>query len=212
MNLDALSDCLLLSFYPEHAERIYRGEKRAELRKSFPGSAKIVFIYETAPVSALTGAFLVKEAIKTSVEEAVILATAGGVGASSAEKYYAAREYGWVIKIGPVVKFSRPFQVAELKFKNHYFAAPQTYSYLNRSEGLTQELICALQKESERAISLSSFSTENRPAFERLVLSTVGNDYEDIDEDFLNQILDQNVGLKAAFSTKKKTVFEVVLG
>src|SRR6266849_4360642 len=99
MNGDSLSDCLMLSFYPEHAERIYLGEKRAELRKTFPGSAKIVFIYETSPVSALTGAFWVKEAIKTSVKEAVVLATASGVGTSRAESYYAGRDYGWIIKI-----------------------------------------------------------------------------------------------------------------
>lgn len=210
MNVNSLSDCLLLSFYPEHAERIYLGEKRAELRKTFPGSAKIVFIYETSPVSALTGAFWVKEAIKTSVEEAVILATASGIGTTRAENYYAGRDYGWIIKIGSVVKFSRPFQLAELKLKNHYFSVPQTFSYLNRSEGITQELIDALRRESEGAISLRLLSSTNRPGFERLVLSTVGNAYEDIDEDFLNQILDQKVGLQGAFSTKEKIVLEVV--
>lgn len=210
MNVDGMSDCLLLSLYPEHAEQIYLGEKRAELRKSFPGSAKFVFIYETSPVSAVTGAFLVKEAIKTSVEEAVVLATASGVGTSNARKYYAGHEYGWVIKIGPVVKFPRPFQLAELKLKNHYFSVPQTFSYLNRSEGVTQELIGALQQESEKAISLRLLSSVNRSGFERLVLSTVGNAYEDIDNDFLNQVLDRKVGLRGAFSTKEKTVFEVL--
>jgi predicted transcriptional regulator len=210
--VNRFSDCILLSFYPEHAERIYLGEKRAELRKSFPGSAKIIFIYETAPVSALTGAFIVKEAIKTSVDQAIAIAIAAGVGASRAEKYYAGREYGWIIKIGLAVKFSRTFQLAELKFKNHYFSVPQTFSYLSRTEGMTQELLSAFQKESEAAVRLRPLSSENLAVFEKLVLLEVGNAYEDIDQDFLTQILDEKVVLRSAFSTRAKHVLEVVWG
>lgn len=212
MSFEPLSDILLISLHPEHAARIYLGEKKAELRKTFPGSTKIVFVYETAPVSALTGAFWVKQAIRTSVQEAITLASAGGVGVASAEKYYEGHEYGWVIQIGNVVKFKRPLQLIELKSRNHYFAIPQTFLYLKRSEGLTQELMHTLQMEWQSALQLKPLSDANKGYFEELVTSTVGGAYEDIDRDFLDQVLDRRVGSQAAFSTREKSVLEMLWG
>src|SRR2546427_4303781 len=210
VHLNAVSDCVLLSFYPEHAQRIYLSKKQAELRKSFPESSRLVFIYETAPVAALTGAFTVKEAIKTSVPRAVALAAAAGIGASRAATYYGDRENGWVIKIGIAVKFHRPITLGELKERDHYFTVPQTFAYLNRFEGLTQELLFRLQRESESAVTLRPLSERNRDTFEKLVRSEIGSAYEDIDEDFLNQTMEETVGLESAFSTKAKYVLEAV--
>jgi predicted transcriptional regulator/GNAT superfamily N-acetyltransferase len=169
-------------------------------------------MYETAPISALTGAFSVKEAIKTSVPEAVALAAAEGVDISRAATYYGERESGWVVRIGLSVRFRHPITLSELKDRDHYFTAPQTFAYLSRFEGLTQDLLYTFQAESQSAIILQQLSEENRNTFIRLVRSEVGSAYEDIDDDFLNQILDDNIGLESAFSTRGKYVLEAVWG
>lgn len=53
---------ILLSLRPEYARLIYQGTKRAELRRRRPArSLGLVFVYETAPVSRVTGWFRVSE-------------------------------------------------------------------------------------------------------------------------------------------------------
>lgn len=50
---------VLLSIHPEYASMIYAGEKKIELRTNFPRKYDlcdhIIFLYETAPIFAVTG-------------------------------------------------------------------------------------------------------------------------------------------------------------
>ena len=50
---------LLISIQPIHAKAIYEGRKRIELRRSLPKKSHghLAFIYETAPMSMVTGWF-----------------------------------------------------------------------------------------------------------------------------------------------------------
>jgi len=51
---------ILLSVHPEYARLIYQGTKRAELRRRRPAAKLgVVLVYETAPVSRVTGWFRV---------------------------------------------------------------------------------------------------------------------------------------------------------
>lgn len=58
---------IVLAIHPQHARKIYAGEKTAELRRASPvHRIHLVFIYETAPVSAITGMMLVSEVSRAS--------------------------------------------------------------------------------------------------------------------------------------------------
>lgn len=50
---------ILLSIHPEHAAKIYAGEKKIEFRTTIPRKYNlcedIIFLYETAPICAVTG-------------------------------------------------------------------------------------------------------------------------------------------------------------
>lgn len=50
---------ILLSIHPEHARKIYAGEKRIEFRTTMPRKYDLcidkIFLYETAPICAVTG-------------------------------------------------------------------------------------------------------------------------------------------------------------
>jgi predicted transcriptional regulator len=46
---------VILAIKPKHAEKIYAGEKRWEFRKVPPPVPGFVYLYESAPVSAVTG-------------------------------------------------------------------------------------------------------------------------------------------------------------
>src|SRR5207245_9559714 len=51
---------IVLSLHAEYARLIYQGTKRAELRRRGPsGKLGVVLVYETAPVSRVTGWFRV---------------------------------------------------------------------------------------------------------------------------------------------------------
>ena len=49
----------LMSIKPKWAKELYCGKKTVEFRKSSPTVGSLVFIYESAPVRAVTGVFIV---------------------------------------------------------------------------------------------------------------------------------------------------------
>lgn len=49
----------LMSIKPKWAKELYSGKKSVEFRKSSPPVGSVVFLYESAPVQAVTGAFVV---------------------------------------------------------------------------------------------------------------------------------------------------------
>ena len=55
----------LMSIKPKWAKELYSGKKTVEFRKSSPPVGSLVFLYESAPVRAVTGVFMVS-AILTS--------------------------------------------------------------------------------------------------------------------------------------------------
>lgn len=204
-----VSDCILLSIQPTHARRIYAGDKRAELRKSFPSSARIVFLYETSPTSSITGAFIVQEAVQTGIPEAVIRASAAGVDPERALTYYGQRNSGWVVMVGVAIEFDRAFPLTYLRGKDHYFSPPQTFRYLSREEGITQELFGEVARSGTSRLVLEPLDHEK--AFSTLVKREVGSSYDDIDDDFVRQIINPAIGRRAAFSTLNKYVLQARL-
>ena len=50
---------IIMAIKPEWAKQLYGGRKNVEFRKSSPPVGSIVFLYESAPVKAVTGCFMV---------------------------------------------------------------------------------------------------------------------------------------------------------
>ena len=58
---------IILAIHPQYAASIYAGRKTAELRRSSPSAkVRMAFIYETAPVSAITGVMLIDQVRRAS--------------------------------------------------------------------------------------------------------------------------------------------------
>lgn len=64
----------LMSIKPKWAKELYSGKKTVEFRKSSPALGSLVFLYESAPVMAVTGCFRV-QAVLTSNASHVWYAT-----------------------------------------------------------------------------------------------------------------------------------------
>ena len=205
-------DLALISIKPEHAKQIYAGEKRAELRKSFGSAIRIIFMYETAPVSAVTGAFLVGRLENLPVGELLDLVGEYGVPSERARAYYGKRNTGWVITVRSAVKFKREIPLSKLQSINHQFAPPQSFAYVSLGDSTGQTLHDALLASMESRLAVRPIAHGNKERFAQEIRETVRRSYDDIDEDFIGQVVDPEIGVDAAFSTLRKHIVEVRLG
>lgn len=97
---------ILLSIHPKWAKLIYEGKKTIEWRKTFPKLAHRgcrVYIYETAPVKAVTGYFIFQCAFGMDVKEHESYPRAvedGCVPLEDLVKYQGKSEriYGWFVR------------------------------------------------------------------------------------------------------------------
>lgn len=128
---------VILSIKPKWAELIYLGKKTIEWRKSFPKADNIekVFLYETAPVKAITGFFTLQEIscyiVSSVCAQPEQIIKSGCVPMVDLIKY---REnvdclYGWMID--KVTKFSEPWGLQYVELKR----PPQSWCY-DKSEAI----------------------------------------------------------------------------
>ena len=127
------SNVLLLSIHPEFASKIFNGSKKVELRKIKPRLTKndIILIYETSPVSALSGAIKVKEIISDhpNVLWKKIKLNAG-ISWEKFSQYYEGKSKGFAILIKDVFIFPNVIELCNLKKIMPAFHPPQSYIYL----------------------------------------------------------------------------------
>lgn len=62
------SNPVLMSIHPEYAEKIYSWKKTWEFRKNPPPLFQVVYLYETAPVSAITGLVVFTAGIRGGID------------------------------------------------------------------------------------------------------------------------------------------------
>ena len=159
-----MSVCLM-SIKPKWAKELYSGKKTVEFRKSSPAVGSFVFLYESAPVKAVTGVFMV-EAVFASTASHVWYATKalkriwrpGSVDRDFLFEYCGggARKCCAILALDP-----RRFPETEwVKLEKYAVRPPQSWQVLrvssNRSENaLAQSLLhflkCAVSKEVEES-------------------------------------------------------------
>ena len=138
---------LLISLHPRFAEAIYSGEKKFELRRTQPtGQFKRVFIYETAPVSALTGYFDVACVQRRRKE--TIWQEAGNVLAitrAEFDAYLQGRESAIIIGVANPTRFERSVSLQDAVGtpeppQSFRFISPEFSSRLLRLGGMGKGL------------------------------------------------------------------------
>lgn len=128
---------IVLAIHPKWAEKIYSGEKTAEIRKTRPRDwcsfpSKIVYLYETAPVQKITGlAFLTwaDEADKELLE--------------NPEKYFGVKMRKACVTVSELIKYSNGKNLYFWNLKDPYKfdtpkdiegSVPQSWRYLKKGE------------------------------------------------------------------------------
>lgn len=124
----------LVSVRPRYAEKIYSGEKRVELRKVRPpvSAGSLVLLYESAPIKALTGLFVVG-GLESEAPPQVWAKYSGCAGVTREEffSYFGQRSVGHAISIEAVRPFAHPIPLRFLASLWGGFHPPQVHRFVS---------------------------------------------------------------------------------
>ncbi|MBM4411221.1 MAG: ASCH domain-containing protein [Chloroflexi bacterium] len=123
---------VLLGIHPRHADAILRGSKTVELRRRFPAIAAgtTVYLYASAPVSAVVGAFEVTGVAKAAPSR--LWRDHGkrtAIDKAEFERYFSGVEEGHAVLVGSPVTFSNPLRLSQL-ISRYGILAPQNFRFV----------------------------------------------------------------------------------
>jgi predicted transcriptional regulator len=125
---------VLISVKPEHASRIFSGEKTVELRKRRPRieAGTSVWIYTTAPIAALKGCARLDQII--SDKPSAIWDRFGastGVSKAEFENYFHGRNFAHALMLCEIRILRHPILLDGMRRMVHGFHPPQFFCRLN---------------------------------------------------------------------------------
>lgn len=127
---------IIISVKPKYAQKIYRGEKNIELRRVNPsaslanksGGSAVVYIYETAPVSVVTGFAFVKGVVSGTVRDLWIQGgSQTGITLQEYREYFKGKKKAYGVVLGIREKFERPVSISR---------PPQSFRRVAPEDGL----------------------------------------------------------------------------
>lgn len=125
----------LFSIKEKYSNRIYLNEKRVEFRRQNVNVNKNEFclIYTSSPVKKITGYFIVKEKIRTSINKLWELTKDfAGISYKEFREYFAECKLGTAIIFKKIEKFATTLNLEDLRRKGK-FTPPQSYCNLNNA-------------------------------------------------------------------------------
>jgi predicted transcriptional regulator len=124
---------LLLSIRPEFADKIFKGEKTAELRRRRPRVNKgdWVYVYVASPVKVLRGAFRVAKVIDDVPNRLWRkVRRIAGVTRQQFDRYFEGAERAFAILLEEVRHLAQSVDLTWLRKKWPGFRPPQSYRYV----------------------------------------------------------------------------------
>jgi predicted transcriptional regulator len=123
----------LFSIKEKYSDKIYSREKRVEFRRQNVDVQKgeCCLIYTSSPIKKITGYFIVKEKIRTSINKLWKLTSKiAGISYREFKEYFKECELGTAIIFNKIQKFSNALGLENLR-KQTKFRPPQSYYNLN---------------------------------------------------------------------------------
>lgn len=124
---------LLISIHPEFIEKILKGEKVFEFRKSLPSQLPThLVIYATTPVQKVVAVVDVEGVLSGAPSRIWRQAgKGGGISRSYFRQYFAGRKSAQAIQLGLVFKMKQPLCLESI---NSNLVAPQSYRFLGNAD------------------------------------------------------------------------------
>lgn len=119
---------IVLPVYPQYATMMYDRTKQWEYRRNiFQPSVTTIYLYETAPVSIITGSVVVDHIERAPLEQLWERTHAlGGISREKFDRYFAGLGIGHAIQVGNPVRYAQPMPLIELGLE----FTPQSFVYL----------------------------------------------------------------------------------
>lgn len=144
----------LLSIRPQYAQAILAGTKSVEFRRRpLASNVNRVVIYATSPTKMVVGAFEIASIDPLPPTEAwEKFHEVGAIDKASFDHYYQGAATAYVIRIGRVVSFEEPIELAEL---GEDLRAPQSFVYLHEATMERHEELLAKPLYGEHAAAVA---------------------------------------------------------
>jgi predicted transcriptional regulator len=185
-------DSILLNIQSVHAEKIYKGTKLYELRKTIPTiHPNIVFLYEQKK-KVISGAFIVDSIIQEEINELWEIVGINGTSKDRFFEYYKGYKKGYAYKILHKVKFSQEVKFKDILNIEPNFIHPQSFLYLKNFPNLFEFLQKELNKVVKVAPSLIQFEKpdlKEQNLFIEMAYEEIRKKYDEIDASFAENIV-----------------------
>ena len=205
---------LILSIQAVHADRIFNGIKRFELRKSLPkGAFKRVYLWETGGIG-IVGCFDAGDPLRLPINE---LWTRVGELATSEERfctYFKESRMGCAIPVQCPFRFPEPITKREMVRFDPTFSVPVSYRLVPTDSRLFRALEAERTKRLKPPyVRLRRIRAAERGIYSELVTQVIAPKYDEISSAFASSILNSDkLGYDPyGILTKKKEVLSVIL-
>lgn len=124
---------LLLSLKPDYADLVFKGIKKAELRRRFSSRLKDrdVFIYVSSPVMKLCGGFRVGKVWIESPEKVwSLVSNLAKVTKRDFDVYFAGQAMAYAFEITRVWEYQNPASLKTLRNRFSNFVVPQSWRHV----------------------------------------------------------------------------------
>ncbi len=124
----------LFSIKEQYSQKIYSKEKLVEFRRQNIniGKNEVCLIYTSSPIKKITGYFIVKEKIRTSLSELWKLTKKmAGITYKEFKEYFKDCKEGTAIVFKRVEEFTKKISLKELQRMKDGFRPPQSFYNLN---------------------------------------------------------------------------------
>lgn len=131
LNSQAGNYDLYMRILPEPVSRIFKGDKKYELRKYVPQHTGLVFLFETGKINAVTGCFYFREYISDSIDKLWETVNHLATKKENYDKYFASKKFGVALEIMDYEKFAKPIILDTITSRFPDFPkVPEPYVYL----------------------------------------------------------------------------------
>lgn len=128
---------LLLSLKPCYADLVFKGLKKAELRRRIVSHIKDrdVFIYVSSPIMELRGGFRVGQLWSGSPEEVwSMVSKLTYLDKQNFDAYFKGQEVAYALEIQDVWEYENPVALSTLRSRFRNFVVPQSWRYVRPDE------------------------------------------------------------------------------
>lgn len=126
-----MNDYVLISIKTEHANKIFSGQKKYELRRKSIGEKNLnrrIYVYSSKDDKVIIGYIIINRILEGNLD--YILNVTGYASNAGAKDYFDNLKTCFALEIKEYYKFSVPITLDEIRKYDNTFTAPQFFKYI----------------------------------------------------------------------------------